>query len=180
MYRQQQKIGGEFKIGCVLLCFESLIHLRCPAYQGRLALVSLPQGAAVNKIKSATLTLPSAWGGPFVCLRLLNELSSQICIILSNCLPGQIWIYYSQFPCDIFWHHCWTGETFISVCLEDVSPLWCQPHCHHESVYETAGIITSNMLFKMNGRLMAHGIKSEGYQDLSAIQMAVCWRHAIN
>ena len=34
--------------------------LATPAYQGRLALVSLPLGAAVNKIKSATLTLPNA------------------------------------------------------------------------------------------------------------------------
>jgi hypothetical protein len=38
--------------------------LATPAYQGRLALVSLPLGAAVNKIKSATLTLPSAQGRP--------------------------------------------------------------------------------------------------------------------
>jgi hypothetical protein len=39
--------------------------LATPAYQGGLALISLPLGAAVNKIKSATLTLPSAQG-PFV------------------------------------------------------------------------------------------------------------------
>jgi hypothetical protein len=38
--------------------------LATPAYQGRLALVSLPLGAAVDKIKSATLTLPSAQGRP--------------------------------------------------------------------------------------------------------------------
>ncbi len=38
--------------------------LATPAYQGRLALVSLLLGAAVNKIKSATLTLPSAQGRP--------------------------------------------------------------------------------------------------------------------
>jgi len=36
--------------------------LATPAYQSRLALVSHPLGAAVNKIKSATLTLPSAQG----------------------------------------------------------------------------------------------------------------------
>ncbi len=40
--------------------------LATPAYQGRLTLVSLPLGAAVNKIKSATLTLPSAQGRPLV------------------------------------------------------------------------------------------------------------------
>jgi hypothetical protein len=34
--------------------------LATPAYQGRLALVFPPLGAAVNKIKSATLTLPNA------------------------------------------------------------------------------------------------------------------------
>ena len=34
--------------------------LATPAYQGRLALVPLPLGAAVNKIKGATLTPPSA------------------------------------------------------------------------------------------------------------------------
>ncbi len=40
--------------------------LATPAYQGRLALVSLPLvGADINKIKSATLTLPSAQGRPF-------------------------------------------------------------------------------------------------------------------
>jgi hypothetical protein len=38
--------------------------LATTAYQGRLALVSLPLGAAVNKIKSATLTLPSTQGRP--------------------------------------------------------------------------------------------------------------------
>ena len=34
--------------------------LATPAHQGRLALVFLPLGAAANKIKSATLTLPNA------------------------------------------------------------------------------------------------------------------------
>jgi hypothetical protein len=34
--------------------------LATPAYQGRLALIFLPLGAAVNKIKSATRTLPNA------------------------------------------------------------------------------------------------------------------------
>jgi hypothetical protein len=34
--------------------------LATPAYQGRLALVPLPLGAAVNKIKGATLTPPNA------------------------------------------------------------------------------------------------------------------------
>jgi len=34
--------------------------LATPAYQGRLALVLLPLGAAFNKIKGATLTPPSA------------------------------------------------------------------------------------------------------------------------
>ncbi len=58
VYRQQKIFGGEFKIGCVLLCFEMLIHMHCPAYQGRLALVSLPQGAEVN-----SLTAKSCYGG---------------------------------------------------------------------------------------------------------------------
>ncbi len=40
--------------------------LATPAYQGRLALVSLPLGAAVNKIESATLTQPSVQGRPLV------------------------------------------------------------------------------------------------------------------
>ncbi len=38
--------------------------LATPAYQGKLTLVFLPLGAAVNRIKSATLTLPSAQGRP--------------------------------------------------------------------------------------------------------------------
>ena len=38
--------------------------LATPAYQGRLALVSLSLGAAITKINSATLTLPSAQGRP--------------------------------------------------------------------------------------------------------------------
>ncbi len=53
---------------CVCVCVNSTSgggrSLATPAYQGRLALVSLPLGAAVNKIQSATLTLPSAQGRP--------------------------------------------------------------------------------------------------------------------
>jgi len=49
---------------CVCVCVNSTSggerSLTTPAYQGRLALVFLPLGAAVNKIKSATLTLPNA------------------------------------------------------------------------------------------------------------------------
>jgi hypothetical protein len=49
---------------CVCVCVNSTSggerSLATPAYQGRLALVLLPLGAAVNKIKSATLTLPNA------------------------------------------------------------------------------------------------------------------------
>jgi hypothetical protein len=37
-----------------------------PAYQGKLALASFPLGAAVNKIESPTLTLPSAQGRPIM------------------------------------------------------------------------------------------------------------------
>ena len=55
---------------CVCVCVNSTSgggrSLATPAYQGRLALVSLPLvGADFNKIKSATLTLPSAQGRPF-------------------------------------------------------------------------------------------------------------------
>ncbi len=57
---------------CVCVCVNSTSgggrSVATPAYQGRLALVSLPLGAAVNKIKSATLTLPSAQGRPLACL----------------------------------------------------------------------------------------------------------------
>ena len=45
---------------CVNLTSRGERSLTTPAYQGRLALVFLPLGAAVNKIKSATLTLPNA------------------------------------------------------------------------------------------------------------------------
>ncbi len=49
---------------CVCVCVNSTSggerSLATPAYQGRLALVLLPLGAAVNKIKGATLTPPSA------------------------------------------------------------------------------------------------------------------------
>ena len=49
---------------CVNLTSGGERSLATTAYQGRLALVFLPLGAAVNKIKSATLTLPSARGRP--------------------------------------------------------------------------------------------------------------------
>jgi hypothetical protein len=49
---------------CVNLTSGGGRSLATPVYQGRLAFVSLPLGAAVNKIKSATLTLPSAQGRP--------------------------------------------------------------------------------------------------------------------
>ena len=42
--------------------------LTAPTNYGRLALTSFPIGAAINKIKSATLTLPSAPGRPIACL----------------------------------------------------------------------------------------------------------------
>jgi hypothetical protein len=53
--------------------------LATPTYQGRLVLVSLPLGAAVNKIKSATLILPSAQGRP---LARLHPLSLEIVVQL--------------------------------------------------------------------------------------------------
>jgi len=56
---------------CVCVCVNSTSEgseggrsLATPAYQGRLALVSLPLCAVVNKIKSATLPIPSAQGRP--------------------------------------------------------------------------------------------------------------------
>jgi hypothetical protein len=45
---------------CVNLTSGGERSLATPAYQGRLALIFLPLGAAVNKIKSATRTLPNA------------------------------------------------------------------------------------------------------------------------
>jgi hypothetical protein len=51
---------------CVNLTFGGERSLAFPAYQGKLALVFPPLGAAVNKIKSAALTLPSTQGRPFV------------------------------------------------------------------------------------------------------------------
>jgi hypothetical protein len=44
---------------CVNLTSGGERSLATPAYQGRLALIFLPLGAAVNKIKSATLALPN-------------------------------------------------------------------------------------------------------------------------
>ncbi len=53
---------------CVCVCVNSTSggerSLATPTYQGKLTLVFLPLGAAVNKIKSATLTLPSAQERP--------------------------------------------------------------------------------------------------------------------
>ncbi len=57
-------------VPCRCVCVNSTSgggrSLATPTYQGRLALVFLPLGAAVTKIRSATLTLPSAQGWPFM------------------------------------------------------------------------------------------------------------------
>jgi hypothetical protein len=50
---------------CVKLTSGGAKTLATPAYQGRLSPVSLPQGAAVNEIKSVILKLPCAKGRPF-------------------------------------------------------------------------------------------------------------------
>jgi hypothetical protein len=52
--------GVQFTSVCVNSTSGGERSLATPAYQGRLALVLLPLGAAVNKIKGATLTPPSA------------------------------------------------------------------------------------------------------------------------
>jgi hypothetical protein len=53
---------------CVCVCVNSTSggerSPATPAYQSKLTFVFLPLGAAVNKIKSAALTLPSAQGRP--------------------------------------------------------------------------------------------------------------------
>ena len=60
--------GFRFSALCVNSTSGGERSLATPAYQGRLALLSLPRGAAVNKIKGATLlttlTPPSAQGRP--------------------------------------------------------------------------------------------------------------------
>jgi len=69
---------------CVCVCVHSTSgggrSLATPTYQGRLALVSPPLSAAVNKIKSATLTLPSTQGRP---LARLHPTSLEIVVQLT-------------------------------------------------------------------------------------------------
>ena len=57
---KEECVGSETMDVCVDSSSGGERSLATPAYQGRLALVLLPLGAAINKIKSATLTLPNA------------------------------------------------------------------------------------------------------------------------
>jgi len=70
--RQRGEDPDDCDCVCVCVCVHSTSRggrsLATPAYQGRMALVSLPLGATVNKIKSATLTLPSTQGSLLACL----------------------------------------------------------------------------------------------------------------
>jgi hypothetical protein len=69
---------------CVNLTSGGEKTLATTAYQGRLALVSLPLGAALNKIKSATLSLPSTQGRPLVRLHLMNSVPYQALVLVFN------------------------------------------------------------------------------------------------
>jgi hypothetical protein len=53
---------------CVYSTSKGEETLATPAFQGRLALVPLPLGAAVNKIKDATLHHPALREGPYMLL----------------------------------------------------------------------------------------------------------------
>ncbi len=61
--------GTAAKAATICVCVNSTSRggrsLATLAYQGRLALVFLTLGAAITKIRSATLTLPSTQGRPF-------------------------------------------------------------------------------------------------------------------